>query len=178
MKKLTYSITIISVIFISAVIFITSCNKKSTITDSIKTNYKVINQENSPDIPPDIYTKLGFVNFVPDDNRKVLLDYNKSELLVPYNNLKSSFSKNGNDFKSVGIGICIKIATRKSNCSQGIGFRCGFIRNCHKLAVEKSEIVGLSRDRVQPVEITVNKKNREIILHFINKIDWKYLENN
>jgi len=97
---------------------------------------------------------------------------------APYNNLKSSFSKTGNDFKSVGIGICIKIATRKSNCSQGIGFRCGFIRNCHKLTVEKSEIVGLSRDRVQPVEITVNKKNREIILHFINKIDWKYLENN
>jgi len=94
--------------------------------------------------------------------------------------LKSLFSKNGNDFKSEGIGICIKIATRKSNCSQGIGFRCGFIRDCFqpKQLSQKTNEAGLSRDRVQPVEITVNKKNQEIILHFINKIDWKYLENN
>ncbi len=181
MKKITYSLTITFVIVISTVVLISGCNKKNTAANPIKTNLKVIDKENSPDITPDIYTKLGFANFVPDDSRKVLLDYSKSELIVPYNNLKSSFNKDDNNFKSEGVGICIKIATRKSNCSQGIGFRCGFIRNCFqpkKQMNRKSDEVGLSRNRVQPVEISVNKETQEIVFRFINKIDWKYLAKN
>lgn len=77
MKKITYSLTFTLVMVISTVIFITSCNKNDTASNTVKTNLKVIDEENAPNITPDIYSKLGFANFVPDLSRNVILDFNK-----------------------------------------------------------------------------------------------------
>ena len=149
--------------------------------EATRTNIKIIDESNAPEITPDIYTELGFANFELDNSREILLDFNKSELKVPYNKQKSLFKSNRNNFKSEGVGVCIKIATRKSGCKHGIGFRCGLVRHCFepkKQSTQKSSLAKLSKDRLQPVEIKVDREAGEIVFHFINKVDWKYLANN
>lgn len=74
-------------------------------------------------------------------------------------------------------GFCVKIATRKSGCTSGIGFRCG-VFTCGKQKESPVNSNILSRDRNQPVKIMTNKVSGELIFKFINKIDWKYLNNN
>lgn len=154
---------------------ISSCNKKDTAANPIKANLKVIDKENVPDITPDIYTKWGFANFVPDLSRNVILDFSKSELIIPYNKAKTKFNKSASNMADAGI--CLKIATRKSSCKSGIGFRCGFF-TCGQQKESPVDSNTLSRNRIQPVKIMTNKVSGELILKFINKIDWKYLNNN
>jgi len=182
MKKITYSVAITLTILIGTIVIVTSCTKKDNkAMKATRTNVKIIDESNAPEITPDIYAELGFANFELDKSREILLDFNKSELRVPYNRQKSLFKSNRNNFKSAGVGICIKIATRKSNCSQGIGFRCGFVRDCFKpkkQSTQKSSLAKLSKDRIQPVEINVNRETGELVFHFINNVDWKYLANN
>lgn len=128
------------------------------------------------EITSDIYSKLGFSDFSTDISRDVILDHAKSNLVVPFDQAKTKRLKSTSP---LGFGICIKIATRTSNCSQGIGFRCGFISNCYDPKVQNLKASNiLSRDRIQPVIITVNQSTGELIFHFENNIDWEYLRNN
>lgn len=177
MKKNYLIIVAVLSIILTSAILITSCSKSKKGHAPLMNTEMIISQNNSPQITSDIYTKFGFANFVPDTLRDVILDTTNSELTVPYDQSKTILKKS--TASAEVFGICIRIATRRSACASGIGFRCGFVRNCFEPQKQNfKDAQQLSRARIQPVDIAVDKDSGKLILHFINKIDWKYLSNN
>ena len=66
--------------------------------------------------------------------------------------------------KPIQIDICLTIATRKSDCQSGIGFRCKFIQG--------GPCSGTETETLQPATITKSEEGAKLIIRLKNKLDW------
>jgi hypothetical protein len=65
------------------------------------------------------------------------------------------------------FGPRIRIATRSSNCSRGIGFRCGLIK------VNSQQVLLSERDKL--VKIDIDEESKIMNLEFLEPVDWEKL---
>ncbi len=69
-----------------------------------------------------------------------------------------------------GLGIRIRIGSRKKNCLKGIGFRCGFV----KIRLKEKQYFDNDRDKL--ADIIVDEENKTIMLKFLEPVDWEKLK--
>lgn len=79
------------------------------------------------------------------------------------------FPENFVDIRVIGqtVRICVRIATRRSGCTSGIGFRCS---NCKSVLVISAEIKNLIEGYYEVVP-----KQNKVRLTFYEKVDWDAL---
>ncbi|HRN92581.1 MAG TPA: hypothetical protein PLS87_09180 [Ferruginibacter sp.] len=117
--------------------------------------------------PKVIETEDGKMHVYLDENKKQYIDFD----LDLWNDI---FPDNFIDIRVTGtwtIEICVRIATRRSGCTTGIGFRC---KNCtHAIVIKSPEI------KYAPVEATgvyqYLPREGKVRLTFDRYIDWDKL---
>jgi len=112
----------------------------------------------------EIAKELGYSSIYTKDTKSANLEISKdgsSTLTLPLNLTKSSTSKSTRGPGDGGICIQIYIATRKSNCKSGIGFRCQTITSCGGNQKKSNELINS-----RYVTATASIKSNNLVLKF------------
>lgn len=119
------------------------------------------------------YAQKGKVINTEDGKRTVYVNSTGQEFIdFDIKEWNEIFPQNFIDIRVIGqtVRICVKIATRRSNCKSGIGFRC---KDCNEELVISAEI-----ERYEDAYYEVVPKENKVRLTFYRKIDWDALAKN
>jgi len=179
---------ILQLLLVTFAFIIFSCTKESDIQELPK---KIIQ------------TEFGIKHVFKSDNGNYVIEFSKSEWREILTSLKFNESKAGrpnstiiksNDEDDIDISnkggkvaLKFKIATRKSNCKGGIGFRCGgSVTYSQKMEIQSSSVeygeyrqtsgsfVGRNLDRYYYA--IVEEVDGRVYLEFQEPVDWSWLE--
>jgi len=146
-----------SVLLVTLISFISCNNEVNDLPNNSEMN---INNEDTP-LFGNSKSKAQIIN---DFSRESILDTSVGQLKVPV------IFVNGNiQNKNAAPDVKFRIATRKSGCKRGIGFRCG--NDLPKLKTSDSE---LDDERTFDAVVKYDYDNGYVIYQF-NEIDWDEL---
>lgn len=141
--------------FLSLIIFNSCDEDESILKKPSESSILILNQEDVPDI-------TGF-NVIYDNTRETTLNKETGILQVPVNYSKNTMRKD--ELESPDVKW--RVATRKSGCKDGVGFRCG--NNLPKI-----ESKGENKDNKRTLQASIIKDNENgyINFQFDKNTDW------
>lgn len=148
--------------------------------------------------PTSVLTEDGIKNITYNERGNPILTFTLSEFKK---NLKEAEKINANSSNNVvsvldeddddgfdngdSYSIGIRIATRKSKCLSGVGFRCGIVSNVSDLTTtslsnsnssQGSSTNGIKADRIY--NAIARAENNIVTLTFTEDVNWNWLANN
>jgi len=160
MKNLLKTIVIITILILTT----QSCSKEQDSSGLINSEKLTLASEDIPLIED--------YGFVLSSKKEAFVDFENSRLVIPV--------KKTNNYQMKQGGICIRIyiATRKSGCKSGIGFRCKFITGCSDNPNKNSIDYTSDKDEdFRWVNAVMFSEKDEVIIKFDKNIDWAKYEN-
>lgn len=163
MKKLS-----LALILLLTLTTFSSCNEESI---DLSENSKIIISNEEIPIFNNSQSKIQTTNdfsksktqITNDFLRESILDTTNEQLKVPV------IFTNENKNTTVAPDVKFRIATRKSGCKRGIGFRCG-----NDLPELKTTDIDLEDEKTFTAKVSYDYKNGYVIYQF-NQINWNEL---
>ncbi|MCF6169288.1 hypothetical protein [Lutibacter sp.] len=165
MKKLS-----LALILLLTLTTFSSCNEESI---NLSENSKIIisneeipifdNSKSKTQITNDFSKSKTQIKITNDFSRESILDTTNEQLKVPV------IFTNENENITVAPAVKFRIATRKSGCKRGIGFRCG-----NDLPQLKTTDIDLEDEKTFSAKVSYDYKNGYVIYQF-NQINWNEL---
>lgn len=162
-------LNILKIAFIGSITFVfTSCQKETIEKESLSESAIKFNEEEIA-FAPEIANTLGYDNIITSEG-EYEVDYDYENYGTVIFNLKQAAKATNNQLKSQpdGVGIKIRIASRKKGCMEGIGFRCGLV----------SHTSFIDPDRDKLARIQIDETNEIVHIEFLEPVDWEKLNNN
>ncbi|RUT78742.1 hypothetical protein [Ancylomarina longa] len=155
-----------SILIISLLFVVISCDTSNE--ESLNSTDTIVFHTNDIAIDSKIASSLGYEELVIKEGSYQVDRCDENFGTVVFDLQQSIKSEKVMLKTQAGFGIRIRIGTRKSNCSRGIGFRCGLI------SAQSSQIYDQERDKL--VKIDIDEESKTASLEFLEPVDWEKLK--